>query len=181
MAEKNKFIWCLFCIVMFLPTGAFAQSQAASAHTAIDNPDFKKVVDRALSFDVDTISVPVLKNLTSDYIIFDARELSEYNTSHIKDAKFLGYNNFDKNSVKNIVLDTPIIVYCSIGYRSEKIGKKLKKMGFTNVKNLYGSIFEWANQGNDLYNQNELLTTQIHGYNKRWSRCIDNKELDIIY
>ena len=37
--------------------------------------------------------------------------------------------------------------------RSEKIGKKLLDMGYTNVKNLYGSIFEWANQGNILVDQ----------------------------
>ena len=40
-----------------------------------------------------------------------------------------------------------IIVYCSIGVRSEDIGEKLKELGYTKILNLYGGIFDWKNKG----------------------------------
>ena len=45
-----------------------------------------------------------------------------------------------------------IVLYCSIGYRSEKIGEKLVEMGYGHVFNLYGGIFEWVNRDLPVYN-----------------------------
>ena len=43
--------------------------------------------------------------------------------------------------------DTPIVVYCSVGYRSARVARWLGRQGFTNVRNLDGSLFAWANEG----------------------------------
>ena len=42
----------------------------------------------------------------------------------------------------NIIKDKnkPIVVYCTTGFRSEEAYKKLKKIGYTNVYNLYGGL-----------------------------------------
>jgi rhodanese-related sulfurtransferase len=85
-------------------------------------------------------------------LFLDAREKKEFDVSHIREAKWVGYKSFDPSLLNAVPKDSPIIVYCSIGYRSEKIAEKLKAAGFTNVSNLYGGIFEWVNQGNLVYN-----------------------------
>jgi 3-mercaptopyruvate sulfurtransferase SseA len=56
-----------------------------------------------------------------------------------------------------------------VGYRSGKIGEKLKKMGFTNVYNLYGGIFEWKNRGYEVHNNQNSVTDSVHAYNRAWS------------
>ena len=72
-------------------------------------------------------------------------------------------------------------MYCSIGYRSEKVGEELKKMGFKNVYNLYGSIFEWVNQGNEVVDENEKVTEKVHTYNKRWSKWIEDGKAEKVW
>jgi hypothetical protein len=92
-------------------------------------------------------------------------------------ARYAGYDDFDVASLDDLPRDTSIVVYCSIGYRSEKIGEKLREKGFINVKNLYGSIFEWANQGFPIVDNQGNLTHLIHTYNRNWSRWVDNDTL----
>lgn len=101
--------------------------------------------------------------------------------SHLKNARWIDYNNFKLSLIKDLPTDKAIVCYCSIGYRSEKIAKKLIQNGYKNVHNLYGSIFEWTNLNLPLYNNNAEITFSIHGYNKKWSRWIDNKNIKIIY
>ena len=59
-----------------------------------------------------------------------------------------------------------------MGYRSERIGEKLQKMGFTNVKNLYGGIFDWKNQDFEVVGMDNLATDSVHTYNKSWSKWL---------
>lgn len=108
-------------------------------------------------------------------IILDTRQKSEYEVSHIKEAIWVGYKDFQKDSIIPKIVDknTPVVVYCSIGVRSEDIGEKLQKAGFTNVKNLYGGIFEWKNQGNAVF-KNNIETDSVHTYNKEWGKLLNN-------
>jgi len=109
-----------------------------------------------------------------EIIVLDAREKEEYDVSHIEEAIYLGYKDPDFSTLNDFDKDTPIVVYCSIGYRSEKIGEKLKKLGFNSVRNLYGSIFEWVNQGHKIVDHNGQQTNEIHCYNKKWSKWMIN-------
>jgi len=86
---------------------------------------------------------------TDSVLLLDTREKNEFNVSHLKDAIWVGYDTFDKKNITATITDkkTPIVVYCSIGVRSENIGEILTKMGYSNVKNLYGGIFDWKNKG----------------------------------
>ena len=110
----------------------------------------------------------------NSYVILDTREANEYHVSHIKNAVNVGFDSFNSSKVKTIIKDknTPIVVYCSIGIRSEKIGEKLKKMGYTNVQNLYGGIFEWKNNSKNLVDKNDVSTINVHTYSKKWSRFL---------
>lgn len=112
-----------------------------------------------------------LKDQKELYIL-DTRAPEEYEVSHIPNAQLIDYDNFKKSDVKSIPKDAEVIVYCSVGYRSERIGEKLQKMGYENVSNLYGGIFDWKNQGNTVINKNNLPTDSVHTYNANWSQWL---------
>lgn len=144
------------------------------------NPDFHKEVNSYLIYSVPVISAEEAREQQEAYIFLDAREKEEYEVSHIPQATNVGYDDFSLSAVANISKDTPIIVYCSIGYRSERIGEKLQDQGFTNVKNLYGSIFEWANRGYPLESASEP-SKRIHTFNKKWSKWVENSGYEKVY
>ena len=85
--------------------------------------------------------------MITDKLIRELREKEEYDISHIKNAKYAGYYKFSLDQLNSIDKDTTIVVYCSVGYRSSKIAKKLIQAGFKDVRNLYGGIFKWVNTG----------------------------------
>lgn len=121
-------------------------------------------------------TVPLIKaselKEKSDVILLDTRTPQEYEISHLEGAQLIDYDNFRKSDVKDIDKNAEVIVYCSVGYRSERIGEKLQNLGFTNVKNLYGGIFDWKNQELQIVNKNEVPTDSVHTYNKAWSKWL---------
>ncbi len=108
-----------------------------------------------------------------DVVILDTRSAKEYSVSHLPNAQFIDYDRFNIAQVNNIPKDKEIIVYCSVGYRSEKIGEELKEAGFKNVSNMYGGIFQWKNEDMDVVNQNGEITDSVHTYNKRWGKWLE--------
>jgi rhodanese-related sulfurtransferase len=120
------------------------------------------------------ISVQELAMPKTKAIIFDAREQNEFDVSHIKNAVGVGYNDFSMDSVFRKFPDKnkKIVVYCSVGIRSETIASKLKKAGYKNVYNLYGGIFEWKNNNYPVYNLEEKETDSVHVYSNQWSKWL---------
>ena len=121
------------------------------------------------------ISVEALHNETEDLIILDSREEKEFKTSHLKNAIGVGYDFFNLDSVQSKLpnKNSKIVVYCSLGIRSEDIAEKLKKAGYTNVYNLYGGIFEWKNNDLEVINSQEKPTDSIHTFSKAWSKWLN--------
>ena len=107
-------------------------------------------------------------------VFIDSRAKEEYNVSHIKDATFLNYDSYTTDDLKKLPIDTKIIVYCSVGYRSERIGEKLLSLGYKQVYNLYGGIFEWKNKGYTIVNKINQPTDSVHTYNQNWSKWLIN-------
>jgi 3-mercaptopyruvate sulfurtransferase SseA len=68
-----------------------------------------------------------------------------------------------------------VVVYCSVGYRSERVGERLKALGFRDVRNLYGGIFQWVNEGRPVYNATGP-TRQVHPYSALWSTWLRQGE-----
>lgn len=133
----------------------------------VENGAYNVMLRTLLSHNVNEISVNELTKL-KDIVLLDAREEAEYKVSHLPSAIHVGYDNFNMDSVKDFDKNENIVIYCSVGYRSEKIAEKLKSAGFTNVSNLYGGIFEWVNQGYRIVESNEKETNNVHAYNKTW-------------
>jgi len=104
-------------------------------------------------------------------VFLDARKLEEYNVSHIAKAIRVGYSDFTISKLPAVKKNTALIVYCSVGYRSEKISEKLLAAGYTNVQNLYGGIFEWVNKGYAVQDSTGL-TPNVHAFNKDWGKWL---------
>ena len=124
---------------------------------------------------VDLITVEDLLNQinkNADIVVLDARELSEYKVSHIEGARNIGYNNFSIELLQDIPKSAEIVVYCSLGVRSEQIGEKLKDAGYSNVKNLYGGIFEWKYQDQIVVDRKGIPTEKVHAYDKNWGQWL---------
>ncbi|WGH74436.1 rhodanese-like domain-containing protein [Tenacibaculum tangerinum] len=112
-------------------------------------------------------------------VLLDAREPKEFEISHLKNAVCVGYDFFNlENTLQKLPKDknTKIVVYCSLGIRSEDIAEQLQKAGYTNIFNLYGGIFEWKNQGKTVVNLENKSTEKIHTFNKEWSKWLHKGE-----
>lgn len=104
--------------------------------------------------------------------LLDTRGLEEFNVSHLKGARFLDYEAYSNDDLKKLPKNEKIIVYCSVGYRSERIGERLQKLGYQQVYNIYGGIFEWKNKGLPVVNRKNQPTDSVHTYNKNWSKWL---------
>ena len=120
-----------------------------------------------LSHSVPEISVDSLALIIADVQLVDTREQDEFDISHLEGAIFSGYDDYDSTIVDRLDTDKPVIVYCSIGYRSEKIAERLIEAGFTDVYNLYGGLFEWMNQGYEIIDDSGP-TDSVHAYCRAW-------------
>lgn len=104
----------------------------------------------------------------SDVRLLDVRARGEFAVSHLPGAisspdPLAGVDAWPKHQ--------PILVYCSVGYRSARAAATLAAAGYTNVHNYLGSIFEWANQGLPL-ERDGRPATQVHPYNSDWGRLL---------
>ena len=128
--------------------------------------------------DIPYISATELRMQQSknDVIILDSRELQEYKVSHIESAISVGFDVFSMENIFKIVKnkETPIVIYCTLGIRSEIIAARLKKAGYKDVKNLYGGICEWKNKEYKVIDSTQQKTNNIHTYSKQWSRWLLN-------
>ena len=151
-----KFQFSIFLIL--ITTFCFAQNK------------IPKVLEKLNTKSVPYITVEELR-ASKNYILLDVREIKEFNTSHLENAVNVGFDKFDSKKIASLVKDKNeiIVVYCSIGIRSETIGEKLIKLGYKNVFNLYGGIFEWKNNDYKTVNSKNIETDSIHTFNKQWS------------
>lgn len=128
---------------------------------------YENMLATLLKKTVEPISVKAALNTKSAYFL-DTRTKREFEISHIKNAQWIGFEEFRINKLKNLPKATPIIVYCTVGARSEQIGEKLQKAGYSNVKNLWGGLFQWANEGHLVFDKTEKPTEKIHAYSPEW-------------
>lgn len=149
-----------YIIVFIISTSGFSQNTLS------------EVLKTYNSETVPYITVQELAMPKTKALILDARERNEYKISHLKGAIFVGYNDFKVDVFEKIHpnKNEVIVVYCSLGIRSESIAEKLKNSGYTNVQNLYGGIFEWKNNGYPIFNSIGKETDSIHAYSKEWSK-----------
>lgn len=150
----------LFLFLLFLATACQAQSM-------VESKAYNLMLKTLLAHTVEEISATAAYEKRNSVIFLDARALEEYEVSHIEQAIFVGYDHFEIATLDTLDRNEPIIVYCSVGYRSEKISEQLLEAGFKNIANLYGGIFEWKNRGYPVY-QAGVVTENVHAFDKKW-------------
>lgn len=138
-----------------------------------------KLLNKFNKNNVPYISVDSLSTVKNKAILLDARGVKEYNVSHLKDAICVGYDHFELNETLEKLLsdkNAKIVVYCSLGIRSEIVADKLIKAGYTNVYNLYGGIFEWKNNNYQVIDTLGNHTEKVHTFNEDWSKWLKKGE-----
>jgi rhodanese-related sulfurtransferase len=107
-----------------------------------------------------------------ELVLIDARSPKEFQISHLKGSEFVDFENFEPSSILHIPKSSTVVVYCSVGYRSERIGERIKELGFKKVFNLYGGLFQWKNQGYSVVNSQNKVTDSVHVYNRLWGQYL---------
>ncbi len=102
-------------------------------------------------------------------LLLDVRTRAEFEVSHLPGAKHVEPDA--PASVVRESKDRAIVTYCSVGYRSGAFAKKLRAAGFTNVLNLEGSIFRWANEGHPVFRGSQRVA-EVHPYNGTWGMLL---------
>ncbi|MEX1003718.1 MAG: rhodanese-like domain-containing protein [Crocinitomicaceae bacterium] len=148
------------------------------------NPEgFEKMLKRELAESIRFVTPAQLQvklSQQSSLLLLDTRQKKEYVISHIPGARHVEYDAFHPDQLKDIPKEKVIYLYCSIGYRSEKVGEKLEQQGYTNVYNLYGGIFNWVNQGYAVEDAKGKVAKRIHGYSKEWAKWVNKDRIKII-
>lgn len=169
----------LFVILALLIAifAACRKSGSETHPTGSSNPEWpamKKMVREKFP-DVTQMSTAELAGRLSQAdrpLLIDARSAPEYDVSHLPGALRAENEAEALEALKGIGKDRPIVIYCSIGYRSSMLARQLKQSGFENVKNLEGSIFEWANEGREVVRDN-AVTRFVHPFDEKWGRLLD--------
>ncbi len=104
-------------------------------------------------------------------LLIDARAEAEFAVSHLRGAQ--RFVSIEKVKALLATNAQPVVVYCSVGYRSSALAEKLQRAGLTNVWNLEGSLFAWANEGRPVYRRETLIDPpRIHPYDAKWGRLL---------
>lgn len=104
-------------------------------------------------------------------LLLDVRTPAEFDVSHLQGAQRI---DPDAKAPFPLPHDRPIVTYCSVGYRSAALAKRLREAGYKDVQNLQGSIFQWANEGRPVYRDGKPVS-KVHPYNGIWGRLLEAK------
>jgi rhodanese-related sulfurtransferase len=150
-------------LVIFVSTATFGQHK------------LDKLLEKWNKRNVPYMSVETLALPKTEAILLDARDQKEFDVSHLKNAIRVGYDDFKiDQTLPKLPKDknAKIVVYCSLGIRSETVAHKLMQEGYTNVYNLYGGIFEWKNANFKVVDTLGNPTEKVHTFNKSWSKWL---------
>lgn len=105
-----------------------------------------------------------------DFII-DARATKEFAVSHIQGSMNAPKVEDALALLATVDQDSRILIYCSLGYRSGDLIRKLEQQGYSGLINMEGSLFEWVEKGYPVYQAGRLVT-KVHPYNLWWGKYL---------
>lgn len=170
-----RFRVAMTSLVAILFQALFAVAKANDGDTASLDP-WKKAV-RTRFPKVPQISTADLAAwLTDDDrprpVLLDVRSMDEFAVGHLPGAIHVGPSSTPESVQRLIGTDpVPIVVYCSIGWRSSALAGKLAAHGFPKVVNLEGSAFAWANEGRPLEADGHPVD-KVHPYHRFFGRLL---------
>lgn len=110
------------------------------------------------------------------WLFLDTRPEEEFIVSHIPGARRIGFMPREAHVLEGLDKDQPIVVYCTVGWRSSKVGAWLMSLGFTRVYNLYGGIIVWANADKELQKPSGENTDRVHVYGEDFKQWLKQGE-----
>lgn len=129
-------------------------------------------------------SVDLTRQDRNSLIIFDTRQRSEYQVSHIRGATRVDPDIDTEQFLQQYgdrIKGKTVIFYCSVGARSTELADRmssgLKLIGAKRILNLENGVFGWHNENRPLVSQSGQATELIHPYNGFWGRLIDRQDL----
>jgi rhodanese-related sulfurtransferase len=155
----GRVLWAVLPVVLVLgDTGAVAsvvERAVSSAHPEV------------VGIDADALHA-ALRSGTPPLLV-DVRSREEIAVSTIGGAIAAP----DRASLDTIPLDRPIVVYCSIGWRSAEAAETLVARGVRDVRNLEGGIFAWVNEGRPVVRDGDRVR-EVHPFDPRWGLLLDD-------
>jgi len=104
-------------------------------------------------------------------LLLDVRTRTEFEVSHLPGARQVDPGVTAAALAPTLPTNAPVVVYCSVGYRSADCATRLARAGFTNVLNLEGSIFQWANEGRPLESGGQAVR-KVHPYSGSFGKLL---------
>ena len=107
-------------------------------------------------------------------MLLDVRTPAEWKVSHLPGARRVNPQANAKTAASGLAKDALIVTYCAVGYRSGAMAHRLRAAGYTQVQNLEGSIFQWANEHRPLVHGDERVS-RVHPYDSFWGRLLESE------
>jgi len=157
----------IYIIIILVASGSV--NLPAQVNGAMYNTFLKGIYNK----ETPTISCNELYDDYEDFTVIDTRSIEEFEISHLKNALFINFDNYLVQDLSKIPNAKPIVFYCSVGWRSQKVTEHFMANGFANVYNLYGGVFDWSNKELPLYKK-DIQTDSVHVYSKKWGYWLKN-------
>lgn len=166
-----------YTIFVFMLKGILFTGVILMSTTSFSQRTMEKIIEKLASKDIPLASVTEVA-VNPSYTRLDAREMEEFEVSHLPNAHYIGYKNFNAGKFKSLFpdKDATYVVYCSVGIRSGKIAEELQKIGYKDVKNMSGGIFKWIEEDHPVLDADEKLTRKVHAYNRIWGLLLSKGE-----
>ena len=87
----------------------------------------------------------LIKERRNVYLL-DVRTPGEYQQMRLADAHLIPIDQLTQR-LSELPADRPILVYCAVGSRSSQVFNFLARRGYSEVYNLDGGIYAWAQRG----------------------------------
>lgn len=129
-------------------------------------------------------------------LILDCRPEEEYTISHLQPSVRVDFNKDVQEIIKQLpanlqsvgdLVNTDVVCYCSVGYRSSVVTDKLRMYfqsnadllptgeAFPAAYNLEGSLFKWANEHRHMVDHDGRETTFAHPYNTIFGKLLNSE------
>lgn len=105
--------------------------------------------------------------------VIDARSKEEYDVSHIKHSKRIGYEDFSIQRIWMVPKESQVVIYSTNKIRSRTVAQYLKLVGFSNVYVLEKGLIGWKNAKSAVYDA-DGLTNKIHVRTKDNAKLVKN-------
>ncbi|GGK79714.1 rhodanese-like domain-containing protein [Rufibacter glacialis] len=161
----NRFNLCWFvCFLLFLSCRPPAGGQGPyPLYDCLLSALYKDTVPTLTPQQV----TDLLDKTPEDILLLDSRSAAEFRVSHLASAQFLDFEKVGDEQLTRLPKNKTLVVYCTVGYRSERLGEQLKALGYPKVYHLYGGLFQWVKEGRPVVNVHGS-TQKVHAYSRLW-------------